>query len=214
MKKALSFLRTEYFGEALDKSSTPESPIDLFDLWFDLAKKDLPKTANACTVATVDANGQPTARVVLLKEYSTDGFIFFTHYDSRKGLNLESNSKISMSFFWDSRFRQVLIEGEAEKISLEENQKYFSTRPRESQISAIASHQSQKIDSRKALEELNRSVEKELKSTKELDCPENWGGYLIKPKRIEFWQGRLGRLHDRIEYTRKEKHWTKERLQP
>jgi pyridoxamine 5'-phosphate oxidase len=169
--------------------------------------------ANATVLSTVDKNGRPSSRNVLLKGVDERGFIFFTNYDSRKGLELAENPSAALTFYWPELERQVCIAGSVEKISREESEKYFKSRPRGSQLAAWASNQSDIVKDRAALEAKWNEMEKKFPN--EVPLPPNWGGYVLKPERIEFWQGRASRLHDRFQYTRQpDNSWKLERLAP
>ena len=199
--------------EILDEKNLPSSPLPLFDLWMKEAikKADDP---TALTLATSDRKGQPTARIVLLKGYSTKGFIFFTNYKSKKSAELMHRRFASMVFYWPQIHKQVRIEGRAEKIPASESDKYFSSRPRESQLGAIASEQSQLLTDRRKLDERYESLKKKY-AGKKIPRPKHWGGYQVVPDYIEFWLGRTSRLHDRIVYKKiKGSRWKKFRLFP
>lgn len=199
--------------EGLDEKTVDRDPIKQFQLWFDdavAAKLPLPE---AMTLATATPDGKPSARMVLLKQVDHDGFVFFTNYHSAKAELLDANSYAALVFFWPQLERQVRVEGSVVKTSAEESREYFSTRPRESQIGAWASAQSEKIAGREVLEERTKELE-ELYRDREVDCPEYWGGYRLTPLRIEFWKGRIGRLHDRILYERDADGWSISRLAP
>lgn len=199
--------------EGLDEKTVDRDPIKQFQLWFDdavAAKLPLPE---AMTLATATPDGKPSARMVLLKQVDHDGFVFFTNYHSAKAEQLDANSYAALVFFWPQLERQVRVEGSVVKTSAEESREYFSTRPRESQLGAWASAQSEKIAGREVLEERTKELE-ELYRDREVDCPEYWGGYRLTPSRIEFWKGRIGRLHDRILYERNSDGWSISRLAP
>ena len=164
------------------------------------------------TLSTVNKDNQPNARIVLLKEVTEDGFVFYTNYESRKGFEINQNPKVCLQFFWSQFERQVKVEGVAETVSREESEEYFKSRPLESQFGAWASRQSKPIANRAELEEAFKEAKE--KYGENIPLPPFWGGYLVKPTAIEFWQGRPGRLHDRIEYTLKDGVWVKERLSP
>ena len=166
------------------------------------------------SIATVNADGVPSIRTVLLKDISNDGLTFYTNYDSRKGLELAENSKIAVNFYWDKTFKQIKILGTTEKVPRETSEAYWKTRPRESQISQWVSKQSQPVSSLVELNDLYTNAELEL-SNKEIPCPKNWGGYLIKPYEIEFWTGKAHRFHDRFKFLKKESsNWLGQRLFP
>ena len=196
---AFDELRQDYEGAPLHKADCAADPLAQFQSWFDQAVASGIEMANAMTIATVDAEGSPHARIVLLKDADADGFVFFTNYESRKGDQLGSCAKASLLFWWHPLTRQIRIEGSTEKISPEESDAYFHTRPRDSNLAAIASPQSRPVESRDALETLISEV-RERSEGHELQRPAHWGGYRVRPTRFEFWQGRPDRSHDRIEY--------------
>jgi len=199
--------------EGLDEKTIYRDPIKQFQLWFDdaiAAKLPLPE---AMTLATATPDGKPSARMVLLKQVDQDGFVFFTNYHSAKAEQLDANPYAALVFYWAKLDRQVRVEGSVSKTSAQESRDYFRTRPRESQIGAWASAQSQALSSRDVLEQRAHELE-ELYLNREVDCPEHWGGYRLKPERIEFWKSRIGRLHDRILYVRNADNWTITRLAP
>ena len=200
-------------GEGLDEKTIDRDPIRQFQLWFNdavAAKLPLPE---AMTLATATPEGKPSARMVLLKQVDHDGFVFFTNYRSAKAEQLDANPYAALVFYWSQLDRQVRVEGSVTKTSAQESRDYFNTRPRESQIGAWASAQSQVISSRDVLERRAQELEN-LYGDREIDCPEHWGGYRLKPERIEFWKSRIGRLHDRILYQRDGAGWTITRLAP
>ncbi len=207
-------LRTDYSGTPLLENNTKADPIKQFEKWFEEAREaDLPEQ-NAMTLATATSDGRPSARIVLLKGFSDEGFIFYTNYLSRKGKEIGKNPLGALTFFWPSMERQIRIEGTLEKVSREQSEKYFHSRPKNSQIGAIASPQSQEIDGRDALEKKWSELEAEYEG-KDVPKPSFWGGYILKPRMIEFWQGRPSRLHDRILYKKTDnKNWKKVRLAP
>ena len=212
-KESLESLRNEYLSEPFSEKDVKKNPIEQFDLWFDEAVKANVHEPNAMTLATATHDGKPSARVVLLKGFNKDGFIFYTNYLSRKGKELAKNPVVALVFFWPELSRQVRIEGTLEKVSKEESEKYFQSRPVDSQLGALASPQSQVI-SREELEK-NWETLKLSHAEKALVKPSYWGGYLVKPQVIEFWQGRESRLHDRVKYVLMEKgKWKIERLAP
>jgi pyridoxamine 5'-phosphate oxidase len=199
--------------EGLDEKTIDRDPIKQFQLWFDeaiAAKLPMPE---AMTLATATPDGKPSARMVLLKQVDHDGFVFFTNYRSAKAEQLDANPYAALVFYWAQLDRQVRVEGSVTRTPAEESRDYFRTRPRESQIGAWASAQSQAISGRDILEQRAQELEA-LYCDREVDCPEHWGGYRLKPERIEFWKSRVGRLHDRILYQRDESGWTITRLAP
>jgi len=193
---------------------TPEDPLQLFNDWLDEALRSETREATAMVLATADKNGFPSSRIVLLKGAENGRFLFFTGYTSRKGMEIKENNKVSLLFFWPESERQVRIYGTASPLPREETDKYFATRPYESRIGAYASKQSRIIPDRECLEKQLEIIKKEYPEGSEMPAPANWGGYAVSPQRIEFWQGRESRLHDRIEYVRKSKQWSRHRLSP
>ena len=200
-------------SEELDEQTIDREPINQFKRWFEDAVASGMKLPEAMTLATATPDGKPSARVVLLKDVDSDGFVFYTNYRSAKARDLEANPHAALVFYWSQFDRQVRVEGTVERVSTEESRAYFKTRPRESQIGAWASPQSNVIENREVLEARVAELE-QLYGDGELECPEHWGGYRVKPTRIEFWKGRLGRLHDRIVYERDGTHWNINRLAP
>ena len=214
MDKNLHDYRKSYEKGSLTEDTVLENPLEQFAAWFlDAEKTPNVEEPNAMTLSTVDAQGVPKARVVLLKELTQEGFVFYTNYTSSKGQAIAQNNKVCVSFFWPSLERQIIITGMAVKISEEKSIAYFNKRPRESQLGAMVSDQSTSIDSREALEEKLLELEKKY-DTSPIVKPPHWGGYLIQPTSYEFWQGRSSRLHDRIKYTKINKSWNIGRLQP
>ena len=204
---------TDIALEGLDEKTINRDPIAQFQAWFNDAidaKLPLPE---AMTLATATPDGRPSARMVLLKQVDDDGFVFFTNYHSAKAEQLDVNPFAALVFYWSRLDRQVRVEGSVVRTSAQESQDYFRTRPRESQIGAWASAQSEVISSREALEQRARELEA-LYRDRDIDCPAHWGGYRLKPERIEFWKSRIGRLHDRILYERVSDGWTITRLAP
>ena len=202
-------LRQDYQVSELDLSKVDPNPIVQFNLWFVEALKTSIREPNAMTIATVNSEGQPSCRIILLKELKPEGFIFYTNYDSTKGKHLAVNPKAALNFFWDLLERQVRVEGLVEKISAEDSDKYFYSRPEGSQLGAIASPQSQEVKDRAELESRLKDA-----SEREIKRPGHWGGYILKPEMIEFWQGRSNRMHDRIQYRLEAGEWSKRRLAP
>jgi pyridoxamine 5'-phosphate oxidase len=212
-KKDVSDLRREYLGDPLCKEAVKDDPIEQFELWFQQALETDLTDANAMTLATVSPERIPSARTVLLKGIDEDGFQFYTNYESRKGRDLTSNQNVSLCFRWSELERQVRIQGRAEKMSRKDSATYFKKRPRPSQLSAWASAQSREIKSRKALEENFETMKKRF-ADREVPLPDFWGGYVVRPVQIEFWEGRPNRLHDRILYKRENNSWKITRLAP
>jgi pyridoxamine 5'-phosphate oxidase len=199
--------------EGLDEKTIDRDPIKQFQRWFDEAKAANLPLPEAMTLATATPDGKPSARMVLLKHVDEDGFVFFTNYESAKAEQLDANPYAALVFYWSRLDRQVRVEGSVIRTSAEESRDYFKTRPRESQIGAWASAQSKVISGREALERRAQEFE-DLYRDREVDCPEYWGGYRLKPERIEFWKSRVGRLHDRILYERDSGGWVINRLAP
>ena len=214
-KNDLSNYRKSYEKGSLDKELVPENPLELFQQWFyEVDTANNTDEANAMTIATIGLDGYPKSRVVLLKKYTYEGFIFYTNYKSEKGLAIENNPNVCLSFFWHKAERQVIIKGKAEKILENLSDGYFESRPRGSQLGAIVSNQSEVIPNREGLEKLLKELEREFQG-KEIPRPKHWGGYLVRPVEIEFWQGRANRLHDRIRYALQEDYnWMIDRLSP
>ena len=209
----LSDLRVNYDRDELLEQNIGSEPFSLFSDWMEAAKSGEIKEPNAMVLSTI-RDEKPTARVVLLKGFDEKGFVFFTNYQSHKGIELEKNPNAAMTFFWDALQRQVRIEGIIEKVSEEESDQYFHSRPILSQIGAWVSNQSTVIKDRTVLEEKNAHLEKKYKNANPIPRPPHWGGYRLKPIEIEFWQGRQNRLHDRILFSKKENSWQTDRLSP
>jgi pyridoxamine 5'-phosphate oxidase len=198
----------------LDENNVDRNPLDLFRRWFEEAKVSGSRLPDAMTLATATKDGRPSARMVLLKQADEDGFVFYTNYRSSKARELEENPRAALVMYWTVLDRQVRVEGAVERVSSEESDEYFSTRPRESQLGALASPQSDAIESRSVLEE-NYARYDELYRDRAVERPEHWGGYRLVPDRIEFWQNRVGRLHDRILFERQaDGAWSISRLAP
>lgn len=210
----LKHLREEYTQSALDMASSADSPKEQFIQWFKEAQEAGIAEPNAMTLATVAPDGQPKARIVLLKQFDDRGFVFFTNYDSAKGQEIAFEPRASLLFWWIELQRQVRIEGKLEKIPAEESTEYFQSRPKGSQIGAWASPQSAVIASREPLKEKVLELASAYENADVLPRPDNWGGYVMRPELLEFWQGRGSRLHDRIRYRLEGSEWIKERLAP
>lgn len=213
MQRNLSDINFDYNGAPLIEDEIPKHPVSMFEKWYDDVLKTFNTQPNAMVLSTNGKNGFPQSRVVLLKEFSKEGFQFFTNYESQKGKGIKKNNKVALTFFWPELERQIRIEGLAEKTSAEISENYFNSRPIDSRISAIVSEQSKKVSSRDTLEKKVEAFKTKLGS-KEPVRPENWGGYLVQPTHIEFWQGRPNRLHDRILYALKDDKWKISRLAP
>ena len=210
--KDLSNYRKSYEKSELLESSISKNPFELFTKWFQEAEEiGGSEEINAMTISTIGLDGFPKNRVVLLKQFTSEGFVFFTNYESEKGKAIAENPNVCLSFFWHNSERQVIIKGNAEKTSEKVSDDYFYSRPTGSQLGAIASHQSEVISGRELLENRIVSLEKEL-SSNDIIRPDYWGGYLVKPVEIEFWQGRANRLHDRIRFQFKNDFWKMDRL--
>lgn len=214
MSRNLADYRKSYEKGVLTENAIASSPFQQFEQWFTAAQiSEAIDEANAMTLTTLDAQGFPKGRVVLLKEYSKEGFVFYTNYTSEKGKAIAHHNKVSISFFWPALERQIIIKGVATKVSDEKSTAYFKSRPRASQLGALVSDQSSIIANRDALQKKMETIEKEYEE-QEIPKPKDWGGYIIKPISFEFWQGRKSRLHDRIEYVEENKIWVSRRLQP
>ncbi|MDE0536965.1 MULTISPECIES: pyridoxamine 5'-phosphate oxidase [unclassified Tenacibaculum] len=215
MAHDLSDYRKSYEKKELLESNCPENPIELFRDWFFVAdESELVDEANAMTIASIGLDGFPKSRVVLLKKYTWEGFIFYTNYNSEKGRAILNNNQVCLSFFWSGLEQQIIIKGTAEKLSENLSDGYFESRPDGSKLGAWASEQSNVVTSREELDQRLVSFEKQFEN-QEIPRPEHWGGFLVKPVSIEFWQGRPNRMHDRIRYTlQKDFSWKLERLAP
>ena len=209
--KSIKDLRTDYQKSKLNVKDLTEEPITLFQQWLTQAI-NYSNDANAFVLSTVNINGVPSSRVLLLRDATHKGFSFFTNYSSRKSQEIEVNPNVCMNFFWPEMERQVRINGSISRLSEHESDVYFNSRPYESRIGALCSPQSQVIESREVL--LNKIQELKKKYPNEVPRPENWGGYTIVPNEIEFWQGRASRLHDRFLYNKEGENWTINRLAP
>ena len=225
MSNEIADIRKDYKLASLEEADVAANPFDQFTSWWNEAVASQIDEVNAMTLATANAAGVPAARIVLLKGYNPNGFIFFTNYESDKGKNLAQNPHAALVFFWKELERQIRIEGTVEKVSVEESDRYFNSRPASSRIGAWASPQSAVIENRMVIEQ-NVERYSSIFANDSIERPDHWGGYIVKPTSIEFWQGRSSRLHDRIKYTlensaynaatdtRTELNWKIERLAP
>lgn len=215
MKGDLGNYRKSYEKQALLETNISDNPMEVFQKWFYEVDSNFNEgETNAMTISTVGLDGFPKSRVVLLKKYTHEGFIFYTNYESEKAKAILANPNVCLSFFWPKAERQVIIKGVAEKISSNMSDGYFESRPRGSQLGALVSHQSEVVESREVLEHELKQLEIKFEG-KEIKRPEHWGGFMVKPISIEFWQGRPNRLHDRIRFSLNETYdWIMERLSP
>ena len=207
--------RTDYGRGGLSEADCETNPIQQFQKWFEDAQTSDLKEPNAMFLATATEQGKPSGRVVLLREVNAIGFVFYTNYSSRKGHELETNPNCALSFHWAELERQVRIEGRAERVSHEKSEAYFRERPKRSRLGTLVSPQGQVLPSRAALEIRLAELETQYENTNEVPLPDYWGGYLVRPETIEFWQGRRNRLHDRLLYRKNDGDtWVIERLAP
>jgi pyridoxamine 5'-phosphate oxidase len=213
LRNYINTLRHDFSKQTLDEKDVHKNPIIQFSKWFTEAVDSKVNEPNAMTVCTATADGKPSARIILLRNFDDNGFVFYTNYNSRKGVEILKNPYAALLFFWPELERQVRVEGFLEKQSIEESDLYFKSRPRSSKLGAWTSSQSSIIESRKMLDEQYEKLSAKYPS-EDVPRPEYWGGYVLKPSSIEFWQGRPGRLHDRILYTKKNEEWKIERLAP
>ena len=215
MNNDLGNYRKSYDKGSLLESGISANPLELFQKWFSEVDQHFPQDeTNAMTLSTLGLDGFPKGRVVLLKKYMQQGFIFYTNYESEKGKSIIAHPKVSLSFHWAGAERQVIIKGKAEKIAVDVSDGYFESRPRGSQLGAHASQQSTVVPNRQTLENQLKTLEEKFKN-KSIPRPEFWGGFIVKPIEIEFWQGRANRLHDRIRYQlQSDLNWKIERLSP
>ena len=215
MNNDLGNYRKSYDKGSLLESGISDNPLELFQKWFSEVDQHFPQDeTNAMTLSTLGLDGFPKGRVVLLKKYTHQGFIFYTNYESEKGKSIIAHPKVSLSFHWAGAERQVIIKGKAEKIAVDVSDGYFESRPRGSQLGAHASQQSTVVPNRQTLENQLKTLEEKFKN-KSIPRPEFWGGFIVKPIEIEFWQGRANRLHDRIRYQlQSDLNWKIERLSP
>ena len=213
MARNVADLRKEYTRAGLTESDVAPDPVEQFRRWFDEALEADLHEPNAFVLATATRDGLPSARVVLLKGLDERGFVFYTNYEGRKGRELEDNPRAALLFYWGELERQVRIEGTVSRVSAEESDAYYASRPRGSRLGAWASEQSRVVEGREVLESRIGDLEAEYEG-REVPRPPFWGGYRVEPEAIEFWQGRENRLHDRIVYRRESGSWKTERLQP
>ena len=215
MSKDLSNYRKSYEKQELLESNCPENPMELFQKWFlNADASDTIAETNAVTISTIGNDGFPKSRVVLLKKYTWEGFIFYTNYNSEKGKAIQENNHVCLSFFWPALEQQIIIKGKAEKIAENSSDGYFESRPDGSKLGAWASDQSMVVSSREELDERLKTYQQKYEG-KEIPRPAHWGGFIVKPVSIEFWQGRPNRMHDRIRYSLLEDFsWKLERLAP
>ncbi len=213
MARSIADLRREYARARLDESTVSADPLTEFARWFEEAVQAQVMEPNAMTLATATPDGNPSARIVLLKGFDERSFVFFTDYRSQKGAELERNPAAALVFYWPELERQVRITGQASVVGRNESEVYFRTRPRASRIGAWVSHQSQIIRSRKELDQRVPEIDARYPG-EDVPLPPYWGGFRLAPQAIEFWQGRTSRLHDRIRYVREDKGWRVERLSP
>ncbi|NGF56665.1 pyridoxamine 5'-phosphate oxidase [Parapedobacter sp. SGR-10] len=213
-QKDIAAIREDYSKDSLQEKDVDENPFRQFGLWFEQALRAEVIEPNAMTLSTINQAGFPSSRVVLLKDIKSDGFSFFTNYNSQKGQDLKANNKASLLFFWPELQRQVRIEGFVQRLAEEDSDEYYASRPRGSQIGAWASPQSQIIRDRAFLEKEVQVYEERFGQQEPVPRPDFWGGFFLLPVRFEFWQGRNSRLHDRIVYQKKDTKWETNRLAP
>ena len=213
MQKDIASIRRDYQLASLEEGATSAHPMDQFTHWWEDAIASNIDEVNAFVLSTIDDNSAPASRVVLLKGYTPEGFVFFTNYDSHKAKEMAGHPVVAMNFFWKELERQVRITGVVKKISEKESADYFHSRPVESQVGAWSSPQSQIIPNREYLEKLVADNTEKYKEGK-VPLPPHWGGYIVHPFKMEFWQGRSSRLHDRIQYSFEKDNWVKVRLAP
>lgn len=214
-REDIAAMRRQYGEHGLIEGELPLNPIELFNTWLtQAAENEIVVEANAMVLST-EVDDQPTSRTVLLKDLTESGFTFFSNYESRKGKQISENKNVSLLFPWYPMERQVIVIGSATKIARQDSEKYFTTRPRSSQIGAWASEQSAELSSRQELENKFKELENKFAKEEVIPTPPHWGGYIVDPISIEFWQGRYSRLHDRIRYVReKNNNWQLKRLNP
>lgn len=207
-------MRREYMQHAFDEKDVAANPFEQFSRWFQEAQEKQIDMPNAMTLASASLSGKPSVRTVLMKQFDDHGFVFFTNYQSAKAQNLNENPFAALLFYWPIFDRQIRIEGHIERVSKQDSEEYFKSRPIDSQISASISPQSHVVANRQELENNFANKKLEVEAGKELTLPEHWGGYLLKPNRFEFWQGRENRLHDRLVYEHENGLWLVKRLAP
>ena len=210
----LAALRREYGDRGLDLPDLAPDPVTMFRRWLDETMEAGLHEPNAMVVTTVSGEGRPSARMVLLKSVDERGFVFYTNYESRKGREIADNPTVSLLFPWHDLQRQVRVEGTATRVSRDESEAYFAARPRESQLGAWASPQSREVSSREELDALYAGVVRRFADSDAVPLPPHWGGFRVRPEVVEFWQGRKGRMHDRLVYVRRGERWTSQRLAP
>ena len=210
---SLEEMRKQYEMNELNRSDLLESPTEMFRSWFEKIEDLEHVEPNAAILSTSTKKGKPSSRTVLIKEYSDNGFVFYTNYKSKKAQEIENNPYGSLIFYWHDFEKQVRIQGKIRKVSRSKSEKYFHSRPRLSQISVLASYQSKSLENRNELENKVKELEKKYEG-KEIPLPDFWGGYLLEHRNVEFWQGRRDRLHDRFVYTKHGRIWQTERLAP
>ncbi|PCJ84546.1 MAG: pyridoxamine 5'-phosphate oxidase [Flavobacteriales bacterium] len=213
-RQYLEASRRDYSYEPLLENDLLSNPFELFEKWLNRSIDNGLTDANAMTLATASTQGMPSARIVLLRHFDENGFVFYTNYASHKAKDIEENPQVALAFYWHKLNRQIKIQGNISKVSEHVSDEYFRTRPRDSQLSALASNQSETLESRAALDQQLEALKKQYEKH-EIPRPKNWGGYAVKPATFEFWQGRPSRLHDRFRYALQEDgSWKIERLAP
>jgi len=212
-KEKVAQLRRVYHGKGLDEKDVKSDPMEQFEDWFEAAVENNLVDANAMTLGTANKDGQPSSRIVLLKGFDERGFIFYTNYNSRKSNELDENPFAALCFYWKEFDRQIRIRGEVDRLPREESADYFKSRPRDSQIGAWASHQSDYAENREELEQRFKTLEEKYEGD-DVPLPDFWGGYVLDPVCYEFWQGRPSRMHDRIVYEKNNGNWEIKRLYP
>lgn len=213
LRNYINTLRHDFSKQTLDEKDADKNPIDQFSKWFKEAVDSNVNEPNAMCLSTVSSEGKPSSRILLLRNFNENGFVFYTNYTSRKGEEISTNQNVALLFFWPELERQVRIEGKLSKQSSQESDLYFNSRPRTSKLGAWTSAQSKVIESRKVLDEEYKKLSEKYPG-ENVPRPDYWGGYILEPETLEFWQGRPSRLHDRILYTQDSKGWKIERLAP